>query len=181
MRTLLVLLLVVVALIAIGSIVLPAFKGGAWSPTRRRVLAKMLEYADLRPGDLLVDLGAGDGRVVIGACRTPGVQAVGVEIDPLRYLLCRVRIKLKGLESRASVRKEDFFRTDLSRATVVTFYLSQAAADKLAHKFERELRPGCRVISHRRPIPGWTPRHVDAEHEIYVYHMSTAARRDVAG
>lgn len=171
------LILLLVALLVVGSVVLPAFRGGAWSPTRRRVLERMLEYAELREGDLLIDLGAGDGRVVLSACRRPGVRAQGIEIDPLRYMICRLRIKLHGLDGRAAVRKEDFFRADLSRATVVTFYLSQAAADKLAAKFERELRPDCRVISYRRPLPGWTPVRVDHEYEIYVYRVGASVRR----
>lgn len=166
-----------VVVLVTASVVLPAFRGGAWSPTRRRVLERMLVYADLRPGDLRVDLGAGDGRVLLGACRTPGVRAEGYEIDPLRYMLCRLRIKINRLEGRAAVRRTDFFRADLSRATVVTFYLSQAAADKLAEKFERELTPHCRVISYRRPLPGWEPVQVDGQHGIYVYHAGTSARR----
>ncbi len=172
------LFLLPVFVLAMCSILLPALVGGAWSPTRRRVMTKMLEYAKLRSGDVLVDLGAGDGRVLLAATKVPGVRAVGIEIDPLRYFLCKARLWWRGIGDRASVRKENFFRTDLTDATVVTFYLSQAAADKLQEKFERELNVGTRIVSHRRPLPGWRPVFVDDEDEIYVYRMHAALKRD---
>lgn len=175
------LLLLLIALIALASIVLPAFTGGAWSPTKRRVLAKMLRYAKLQPDELLIDLGAGDGRVLLAAAKGYGARAVGIEIDPVRYALCRARIRLSRLDRRVAVRKENFFRTDLAGADVVTFYLSQAAADKLAEKFERELRPGTRVVSYRRPLPGWEPALVDEEDQIYVYRVEGATQKERAG
>lgn len=166
--------ILVLAVVALLSIVLPAFVGGAWSPTRRRIVEKMIRYAELRPGDVLFDLGAGDGRVLIAASRHPSVRAVGIEIDPIRFLICQVRIALKGLSSTVQVVKSNFFQTDLSEATVVTFYLSQAAADKLGEKLEKELRQGSRVISYRRPIPGWSPILYDEEDDLYVYEVNVA-------
>lgn len=136
---------------------------------------KMLEYAAPVSGDVVVDLGAGDGRVLVAAARIPGVRAVGIEVDPLRYFLCNLRLKLHGLGDRASVRKENFFRTDLSDADVVTFYLSQAAADRLGDKLEKELKAGSRVVSYRRPIPGWRPIIHDDVDDIYVYEIGEIA------
>src|SRR5690606_34441159 len=104
------------------SIVLPAFVGGAWSPTSMARVRAMLQMAQLAPGETLYDLGAGDGRIIITAAREFGAQAVGIEIDPLRAALCRWRIRLGGLTGRARVERANFFDVDLCNAAVVTFY-----------------------------------------------------------
>ncbi|HEY8497223.1 MAG TPA: class I SAM-dependent methyltransferase [Limnochordales bacterium] len=151
------------------SIVLPAFVGGAWSPTSMARVRAMLRMANLAPGETLYDLGAGDGRVILTAAREFGARAVGIEIDPLRAALCTWRIRLARLQDRVRVERANFFDVDLRKADVVTFYLSQAAADRLKEKFEAELRPGARVVSHRRPVPGWRPAAVDERRGLYVY------------
>lgn len=166
---------VAVAVLLVVSIVFPSLFGGAWSPTSMRRVRAMLDAARLQPGETLVDLGAGDGRVIITAAREKGARAVGVEIDPLRYALCRLRIALGGLSGKASVLWSNFFDVDLRDADVVTFFLSQAAADKLAPKFRAELKPGARIVSHQRPLPGWTPVRVDEEHQLYVYAIDDEA------
>lgn len=158
-----------VPVVLVMSIVLPAFVGGAYSPTRSRAVRKMVEYARLGPGDVLVDLGAGDGRILLEAGRRPGVRVVGIEIDPLRWAYCRLRLWLSPIRARSEVRLANFFDVDLSFATAVTFYLSQAAADKLKAKLEAELPGGARVVSYRRPVRGWEPVHHDAQDDVYVY------------
>lgn len=138
----------------------------------------MLRMARLAPGETLYDLGAGDGRIIITAAREFGAKAVGIEIDPLRSALCRWRVRLGGLSDRVRVERANFFDVDLRDAQVVTFYLSQAAADRLKDKFETELRPGARVVSHRRPVPGWRPAAVDPDHGLYLYIMGESPAAD---
>lgn len=159
----------VVGVVAGLSVVLPAFVGGAWSPTGMARVRAMLNLARLRPGELICDLGAGDGRVIITAAREFGARSIGVEIDPLRSLLCRFRVWVGRLQHRVRVERANFFTIDLRDVDVVTFYLSQAAADKLQAKFAAELAPGARVVSHRRPLPGWQPTAVDETHQLYMY------------
>ena len=171
------LVLLVAAAIAAVSILFPSLVGGVWSPTSMKRVRAMLRLADLKPGELLYDLGAGDGRVILTAAREFGARSVGVEIDPLRYYLCRARIALSGVGKRSTMRWANFFDVDLRDADVVTFFLSQAAADRLSKKLREELKPGARIVSHQRPLPGWVPLRVDPENELYVYRVEPAAYR----
>lgn len=156
------------AVVALASIVLPAFVGGAWSPTPMDMVHRMLERAQLRSGEVLYDLGAGDGRMVMVAAQR-GALCYAVEVDPLKSCLIGWRVRWRRMSERVHIVRENFFHVDLSTADVVTAYLSPAAMAKLAPKFEAELTPGSRVVSYRRAIPGWTPQS-DAD-DIYVYHM----------
>ena len=121
---------------------------GPYVPTPTGVVDAMLAMAELRAGDVLYDLGSGDGRIVIEACRFAGVRAVGVEIDPELVERARRNAREAGVSDRAAFRTADLFRTDLSEATVVTLYLLPDIVRSLVPKLARELRPGARVISH---------------------------------
>jgi SAM-dependent methyltransferase len=131
----------------------------------------MLRVADVQPGQKVVDLGAGDGRVVIAAARLPGVQAVGVEIDPLRCLVANGLIALRGLRGRARVHWGNMFSFDLSDADVVTLYLWRSTNKKLAPSLIERLRPGAKVVSHHFAVANWTPVAVDPRERIYVYEI----------
>jgi cyclopropane fatty-acyl-phospholipid synthase-like methyltransferase len=134
-----------------------------------RLVRKMLKMAELKPGETLIDLGAGDGRVIITAAKEFGAKAIGVEIDPVRLQICKTRASSLGLDNMVTVSWGNFFEMDMSSADVVCFYLSQAAADKLAVKLRKELRPGARVVSNRRPMPGWNAERVDRLDRLYMY------------
>ncbi|MGI6035351.1 MAG: class I SAM-dependent methyltransferase [Limnochordia bacterium] len=148
------------------SVLLPAFAGGAWSPTKAEVMHSMLERARLMPGETLWDLGAGDGRFLVAALQR-GAMVVGVEIDPVRWFICCLRCR--GFKGQARVVRGNMFNISLEEADVVTFYLSQAAADRLRDKLEQELKQGARVVSYRRPIPGWRPSQIDEQNRVFVY------------
>ncbi|MBI4528196.1 MAG: class I SAM-dependent methyltransferase [Deltaproteobacteria bacterium] len=130
-------------------------------PTPHEVVDRMLELAALRKGDLLYDLGSGDGRIVIAAARKYGVRAVGFEIDPQLIKESRDNIKTAGLEDLAEIREEDIRTVDLSPATVVTLYLYPAANLRLRATILRQLKPGSRVVSHAFGMGGWKPDRVE--------------------
>jgi precorrin-6B methylase 2 len=143
-------LLILPAGILALSVLLPSFYGGAWSPTPMRVIRQMLDMADLKEGETLYDLGAGDGRILFQAAAASPIKAVGVEIDPFKCFLLQNRIRRKRLGERVKVIQADFFKVDLSRANVVFLYLSPAAHQRLQEKLSRELPEGARVICYRR-------------------------------
>jgi precorrin-6B methylase 2 len=149
------------------SVVFPSLVGGAWSPSKMRLVRNMLKMAELKPGEVLMDLGAGDGRIIFTAAKEFGARAIGVEIDPIRHQYCKTRAAQLGLTEKVECVWGNFFDIDMKDVDVVSFYLSQAAADKLALKLKAELKPGARVVSNLRYLPGWEPEKKDGRLSMY--------------
>jgi len=143
------------------------------------VVKQMLTLAQLKPGELLFDLGCGDGRVVIMAAQEFGARAVGVEMREDLIKQAMSKVSELGLEGRVKIVQSDLFKVDLTQADVVTLYLTTSANDKVKPKLESELKLGTRVVSHDYEILGWRPVKVDnfcenprlgyPSHTIYVY------------
>lgn len=142
-------------------------RGAPWAPTPMSLVHKMLTIADVGPGDTVYDLGCGDGRVIITAARRYGAKAVGIEIDPLRYMWCQILITILGLRDRVQIVYGDFFSQDLSAADVVTCYLLQGTNNNLEKKFKKELQPGTRVVSHYFIFPGLRKVRYDDHVKLY--------------
>jgi ubiquinone/menaquinone biosynthesis C-methylase UbiE len=117
-------------------------------PTTPDVVERMLELAQVGAGDLLYDLGCGDGRIVIAAARQRGARGVGIDIDPQRIREARENARKEGVAERATFRVGDLFRSNFSRATVVTLYLLPEINRKLRPQLWRQLKVGTRVVSH---------------------------------
>jgi SAM-dependent methyltransferase len=130
-------------------------------PTPQEVVDRMLELAELKPGDILYDLGSGDGRIVITAARRYGVKAVGFEINPLLVKESRANVRQAGLEGWVEIREEDIRNVDLSRASVLTLFLFPAANLRLRSAIMRQLKPGSRVISHNYGMGNWQPDRIE--------------------
>ena len=128
--------------------------GAPWVPSSKSTVRAMLRLAEVQPGDVIYDLGCGDGRVVLIAARECGAIAVGIEVDPLRYLICRARIAVSRVRDRITIRFGDFFSQDLSQADVVACYLLQETNEQLLAKLREELRPGTRIVSNTFGFPG---------------------------
>jgi SAM-dependent methyltransferase len=130
-------------------------------PTPQEVVDRMLELAEVGKGDLVYDLGSGDGRIVISAARKYGVQAVGFEIDPVLVKLARDNVKDAGLEHLVEIREENLQTADLSAASVLTLYLYPGANLRLRSAIRRQLKPGSRVVSHQFSMGTWKPDRID--------------------
>jgi predicted RNA methylase len=151
-------------------------------PTPQTIVEKMLEAGRVKTGDMVYDLGSGDGRVVITAAQKFGARAVGIE---LRADLCRIatdRIKAMGLDDRVRMVQGNAMRVDLSAADVVTMFLLTSSNELMRPKLEKDLKPGARVVSNQFPIKHWKPiemvRAKDGtmEHTIYVYEIGRSDR-----
>ncbi|HWB85925.1 MAG TPA: methyltransferase domain-containing protein [Bryobacteraceae bacterium] len=146
-------------------------------PTPQRLVERMLEAGHVKRGDVVYDLGSGDGRIVITAAQKFGARAVGVEIRPDLYEMAVERIKALGLEDKVTMIHGSALRVDLSPANVVTMYLLTSSNERLKPNLEKYLKPGSRVVSNEFPIKGWKPAEVvheklgSMDHTIYVYEM----------
>jgi methylase of polypeptide subunit release factors len=126
-------------------------------PTPPETVDEMLRQAHLKKGDVLYDLGSGDGRIPIAAAKQYGVRAVGIDIDPKLVEEAKETARREGVENLVSFRNEDMFLTDVREATVVTLYLSNTLNVMLRPKLLRELRPGSFIISHDFRMGDWVP------------------------
>ncbi|MCC7416065.1 MAG: class I SAM-dependent methyltransferase [Acidobacteria bacterium] len=125
-------------------------------PTPQDVVDAMLDLAGVKPGDVVYDLGCGDGRFVISAAKR-GARGVGVDIDPDRIEEATMNARRAGVTSRVKFITADLFETDIHEATVVTLFLLPDLNVKLRPRLLAELRPGARVVSHLFDMGGWKP------------------------
>ena len=131
-----------------------------YDPTPPNVVAQMLHLAQVRNGDLVYDLGCGDGRVVIAAVKVKGARGICVDIDPQRIRESRDNAAAAGVQEHIRFLQQDLFATDIREATVVMLFLSPEVNLKLRPKLWRELRPGTRVISYVHDMSGWKPERI---------------------
>lgn len=166
-----ILLLIIFSCIILLSIQWPSLTGAPWWPTPQKKVQRMLELAGVQEGDMVYDLGCGDARVVITAAQHYGAKALGIEIDPLRFILAQVIITILGLRKSITIKLGNFFEQDLSGASVVFTYLLQDTNNKLFEKLDAELKPGTRVVSHNYTYPGWRLVEEDNDNSIYLYEV----------
>lgn len=126
-------------------------------PTPQNVVDAMLQIADVKKDDVLVDLGSGDGRIVITAARKFGTRGFGVDIDPVNVANARAEAERVGVKELTTFSVGDLFKTDLSKATVVTLYLLPEVNLQLRPSLFRQLKPGARVVSHDFDMGDWLP------------------------
>ena len=127
-----------------------------YAPTPPAIVEAMLDLARIRPGETLLDLGCGDGRIVIAAARR-GARALGVDIDSRRIAEAEAAARAARMAERASFRREDLFDTSVAEADVVTLYLLSHVNAWLRPRLVTEVRPGARIVSHAFPIGPWEP------------------------
>jgi len=126
-------------------------------PTPQVVVDEMLKMADVTANDFVIDLGSGDGRVIITAARAFKASGLGVDIDAKLVELAAKQAKAAGVDGRVKFIQQDMFKADISRATVVTLYVMPDFMEKLRPKLLAELKPGARIVAHDYYMSGWHP------------------------
>jgi hypothetical protein len=154
----------------------PVKDAGPYVPSPQSVVSDMLRYADVGPKDFLIDLGSGDGRIVLTAAKVFGARGFGVEIKDELVKKSNEAAKNEGLADRVRFMKQDLFKTDMSQATVITMYLLPDTVNLLKDKFLAELKPGTRIVSHDYPLTGWIPEkyvQMDLEDKVQISGVTT--------
>ena len=131
-------------------------KDSVWVPTPERMIRRLLQLADVTPDDVVVDLGAGDGRIPVYAAKHFGARGIGVELEENLVRISIESAKAQGVSDRARFVRQDLFEFDLSAATVVALYVSPGVMTKLKPRL-LELKPGTRVVSHFFTLGDWEP------------------------
>ncbi|MBE3133526.1 MAG: class I SAM-dependent methyltransferase [Acidobacteria bacterium] len=154
-----------------------------FEPSPSHVVDQMLKLADIRKGDVVYDLGCGDGRIVIAAAQQFGARGVGIDIDPQRISESTENARAAGVLNRVTFRNEDLFEANISEATVVTLFLWPEVNLKLRAKLWRDLKPGTRVVSYYWDMGDWAPEKTVevAGHTIYLWTMPPRRQQDPPG
>jgi tRNA G37 N-methylase Trm5 len=126
-------------------------------PTPQEVVDAMLKLANVHAGDVLYDLGSGDGRIPVTAAKQYGIRAYGIDVDPQRIQEANENAKKSGVTHLVQFRREDLFKADFKDATVVTLYLLPDLNVKLRPRLLAELKPGTRIVSHQFDMGTWKP------------------------
>lgn len=165
------LLLTIAFLLIVLSMIWPPDSPWApWWRTPQKTARAMCRLAKITKNDVIYDLGSGDGTALIVAVKEFGVRGIGIEIDPLRVFISKISIKLNGLSDKVRIIKGNFFENDISEASVVFVYLVPKALEKLKPKFEKELKPGTRIVSYRYKINMPLIKE-DKKNKIYLYKI----------
>lgn len=149
-----ILLAVIIFLLIILSWVWPPDSPWApWWRTSKEKARAVCRLAKISNNDIVYELGCGEGNTLIVSALEFGAKGVGIEIDPLRYWLAKIRAKMNGVSDKILFKRKNFFNEDLSKATVIFVYLVPKALNKLLPKFKKELKKGTRIVSYRYEIP----------------------------
>src|SRR5438094_1316130 len=154
----------------------PVKDAGPYVPSPQSVVSDMLRYADVGASDFLIDLGSGDGRIVLTAAKVFGARGFGVEIKQELVKLANEAAQKEGVADRVKFLKQDLFRTDISQATVVTMYLLPDTVNLLKEKLLTQLKPGTRIVSHDYPLSGWMADNwwqMDLEEKVKISGVTT--------
>ena len=147
-------------------------------PTPQEVVERMLELAQVKKGDVVYDLGSGDGRIVVTAAKKYGVKAIGFEIDPERIKESLENIKKAGVGHLVEIRQQDIRTVDLSQASVLTMYLLPEVNLMIRLNIWKQMKPGSRVVSHDFDMGDWKPIKTEQikdpsgwEHTLYLWQV----------
>jgi SAM-dependent methyltransferase len=148
-------------------ILFAAMSGGPYVPSKTETVERMITRAKIKPGETFIDLGSGDGRLLIAAAKA-GARAVGYEIHPFLVWWSRLRVKRAGLSDRIQILQKSLWEADVSLADVIGVYLVDYRMAALEKKLQKELKPGTRVVSNGFRFPHWQPESENGGVRFYI-------------
>jgi len=157
-----------------------------FEPTPAEIVDHMLRLADVGPGDVLYDLGCGEGAIVVAAAEKYGIRAVGADINPKRIAKAQANARRHGVGDRVELRLQDAKQTDVSEATVVTLFLGTDGNLRLVNRLRAQLRPGARIVSRNFQIYGWPPERFEEDvspdgirTSLYLWRIKEPSKKDL--
>ena len=164
--------LLIVLIILAGMVVLPIFSGAPWHPLLPGTIRRILNFAEIKQGETICDLGCGEGRVLVTAAKEYSARGVGIEIDPIKVGLARMLARFKNVDQQVKIIRGNIFEFDPQDADVVYLYLTHQAMDRLFPEILKKLKPTVRIVSYRFCIRGMTPEKVSADKTLFLYQLS---------
>jgi SAM-dependent methyltransferase len=146
-------------------------------PSPNPVVDGMLKLAGVKPGDIVYDLGCGDGRIVITAAKSYGATGVGVDIDPARIQEARANAASANVAEKVKFQENDLFKANIGDATVVTLYLLPSVNERLKPKLLKELKPGTRIVSHSFDMGDWKPEREETVEGRHIYLWTVPSKQ----
>ncbi len=143
----------VIVVVVFGMAMLASLSAAPWLPTRRQDVERLLNTVRLQPGELLIDLGCGDARLLISAAKKYNVKGVGYELSLFHYLWSLLRVRLSGTNKQVVIKYQNFFNADFGSADAIVCFLTPKAMKKLQPKVAAEMRSGCRFASYSFSFP----------------------------
>ena len=174
--TLISILAIGVALLLALMVIGPALFGSPWHPISRRDLKRALDFCEVRTGERIVDLGSGDGRVLITAAKDYGLAGTGIEIDPLKVWLANLRVHFAGVSDKVTIVRASIFDYDYRDADILFIYLTHQAIDKLFPDILKQLKPDAKILCYRFCIQGMSPDKVSADKTLFLYTLNKGTR-----
>lgn len=155
-------------MIILGTYVYGGLKAAPWVPMRARDLSRLDQLMPVHSDDIVYDLGCGDARLLVHALEKGAKQAVGYEVSLMPYIFAHIRSR--KYKEKIKIFYRDFWKQDLSEATMIFLFLSYTAHARLGKKFMKELRPGTRIATYLWPIEGWTPKMINkTPHNLSIF------------
>ena len=164
--------LLIVLIILAGMVVLPIFSGAPWHPLLPGTIRRILNFAEIKQGETICDLGCGEGRVLVTAAKEYSARGVGIEIDPIKVGLARMLAKFKNVDQQVKIIRGNIFEFVPQDADVVYLYLTHQAMDRLFPEILKKLKPTVRIVTYRFCIRGMTPEKVSADKTLFLYQLS---------
>lgn len=171
--------LLIIGFLVVAAFVLVYFKdvlplmhyGAIWQPSPISAIRKLLEMAEVKPGDQVYDLGSGDGRVLIATAKEFEAQATGIEINPFLVLYSRLRVLTQRLGKQVKVVWADMFEVDIGAADVLIIFQREETNERLKEKLAKEMKKGARLVCYLWEMEGWKPVKFDPSLDIYIYQI----------
>lgn len=171
------LILVLFLSLLLGAVVfVPVFFGAPWLPTSGREIRRILDFCETRPGEVICDLGSGDGRVLIAAARDYGLTGVGIEIDPVKAWFSQYRVRWAGLSDRIRIIRGNVHNQSFSDADILFVYMSHPAVDRLFPALLDKLKPTVKIITYRFCLRSIAPTKVNSDKTIFLYQLNKGTR-----